>query len=35
MNIPLATKLCVLLLLLITLCSANDNSSKPRDKVFM
>ncbi|CAH3174788.1 unnamed protein product [Porites evermanni] len=32
-KIPLATVLCGLLLLLITLCSANDNnSSKPRDK---
>ena len=36
MKIPLATVLCVLLLLLITLCSANDNnSSKPRDKVSL
>ena len=36
MNIPLATVLCGLLLLLITLCSANDNnSSKPRDKVSL
>ena len=35
-KIPLATVLCVLLLLLITLCSANDNnSSKPRDKVSL
>ena len=34
MKIPLVTKLCVLRLLLITLCSANvNNSSKPRDKV--
>ena len=33
-KIPLATKLCVLQLLLITVCSANDNnSSKPGDKV--
>ena len=33
-KIPLAILLCVLLLLLIKLCSANDNnSSKPRDKV--
>ena len=36
MKIPLATVLCGLLLLLITLCSANDNnSSKPRDKVSL
>ena len=36
MKIPLATVLCVQLLLLITLCSANDNnSSKPRDKVSL
>ena len=34
MKIPLATKLCVLQLLLITLCFANyKNSSKPRDRV--
>ena len=33
LNIPLTIMLCVLFLLLITLCSANDNSSssKPRD----
>ena len=36
MKIPLATVLCVMLSLLITLCSANDkNSSKPRDKVSL
>ena len=34
MKIPLATKLCVLQLLLITFCSANDKkSSKPRNRV--
>ena len=33
MKIPLTTTLSLLLLLLITFCSANDNSSKPRDKV--
>ena len=34
MKIPLATKLCVLQLLLITFCFANDkNSSKPRNRV--
>ena len=33
MKIPLATTLSLLLLLLITFCSANDNSSKPCDKV--
>ena len=32
-KIPLANTLSLLLLLLITFCSANDNSSKPRDKV--
>ena len=32
-KIPLTTTLSVLLLLLITFCSANDNSSKPPDKV--
>ena len=36
MKIPLVTVLCGLLLLLINLCSANDNnSSKPRDKVSL
>ena len=36
MKISLASVLCGLLLLLITLCSANDNnSSKPRDKVSL
>ena len=35
-KIPLATTLSLLLLLLITFCSANDNnSSKPRDKVSL
>ena len=34
MKMPLATKLCVLQMLLITVCSANDNnSSKPGEKV--
>ena len=34
--IPQATTLSLLLLLLITFCSANDNnSSKPRDKVSL
>ena len=34
MKMPLATKLYVLQLLLITVCSANDNnSSKPSEKV--
>ena len=36
MKIPLANTLGLLLLLLITFCSANDNnSSKPRDKVSL
>ena len=35
-KIPLATTLSLLLLLLITFCSANDNnSSEPRDKVSL
>ena len=35
-KIPLANTLGLLLLLLITFCSANDNnSSKPRDKVSL
>ena len=34
-KIPLATTLSLLLLLLITFCSANDNSSKPREKVSL
>ena len=34
-KIPLATALSLLLLLLITFCSANDNSSKPGDKVSL
>ena len=34
MKMPLATKLCVLQMLLITVCSENDNnSSKPGEKV--
>ena len=34
-KIPLAITLSLLLLLLVTFCSANDNSSKPRDKVSL